>query len=390
MKDNTRLAHSGRRKAWSHGIVNTPVYRASTCTFDSFADLRRALDAPDSGLFYGRLGTPSQWSLREAICELEGGAGTWLYPSGMTAVAAVVLSFAGAGAHVLMTDGAYEPGRTLCSDLLPRFGIDATFYDPAAGAGALQPLFRDNTRLVLVESPSSMTLEVQDLPAIARLAHARGARVLADNTWATPLYCRALDLGADIVVHAATKYIGGHSDLVMGIASANAAAWPLLKETSVKLGLTAAPDDCWLALRGLRTLPGRLKQHEQGALELARWLAGHPEVAQVLHPAIADCPGHDVFCRDFRGSTGLFSVVLARGRYEDMGALLDDLELFQMGFSWGGFESLIMPYNAAQLRSERRWAAQGPLLRIHVGLEDPEDLIADLAAGLDRYRAGIG
>jgi len=389
MRENTRVAHLGRCKGWSHGIVNTPVYRASTCTFESFADFRRAIADPDSGLFYARLGTPSQWSLREAIRDLENGAGSWLYPSGMTAVAASILSLVEAGDHVLMTDGAYEPGRTLCNDILPRYGIETTFFDPTAAAAALEPLFRDNTRLVAVESPSSMTLEVQDLPAIARLAHDHGARVVVDNTWATPLYCRALELGADVVVHAVTKYIGGHSDLVMGVATANDETWPALQETSVKFGFTTSPDDAWLALRGLRTLPARLARHQAGAMALARWLAEHPEVARVHHPALEGSPGHEFFRRDFRASTGLFAVILARGHYEQMGALVDHLELFKMGFSWGGFESLLVPYDPSQLRSGRRWEAPGPLLRIHVGLEDPEDLIADLRQGLDRFTASL-
>ncbi|GER00383.1 cystathionine beta-lyase [Iodidimonas gelatinilytica] len=384
MKRDTTIIEAGRRPEWTQGIVNPPVYRASTCIFERYQDLRDGVKDPDAGLFYGRRGTPTHWALREAITELEGGAGTWLYPSGMAAVAGAILACVRTGDHILVTDSVYEPTRFLCQGMLRDFGIETTFYDPEIGAG-IEALFQENTRLVITESPGSLTLEVQDLPAISKVAHAHDALVLLDNTWATPLHMRAFDLGVDISVHAATKYIVGHSDVMLGTATANARAWPKLKHGATQMGHTASPDDVWLALRGLRTLPVRLKQHEASALKIAQWLQEREDVDQVLHPALPTAPGHDLFKRDFSGACGLFSFTLNRGSYDTIDAFVDDMRLFKIGFSWGGFESLILPTDPARVRSATKWQAPGPLLRLHVGLEDPDDLIDDLAKAFDRY-----
>ncbi|RMD89608.1 MAG: cystathionine beta-lyase [Alphaproteobacteria bacterium] len=389
MKRDTRLVEGGRRKDWTHGIVNPPIFRASTCLFESYAALRAGIANPDADLFYGRRGTPTHWALREALRELEGGAGTWLYPSGMAAITASILAFARAGDRILVTDSAYEPTRHFCDTVLKAMDIETVYYDPLIGAD-IAGLLDARTRLVLTESPGSLSFEVQDLPAIAASAHAAGALVLLDNTWATPLHLDALALGADVSIHAATKYIVGHSDVMLGTATANDRAWPRLKRMATALGLTVSADDAWLALRGLRTLGVRLARHETNAIEIANWLKARPEVARVLHPALPDCPGHDIFRRDFTGSCGLFSIVMRGGDEDAIAAFIDGLEHFGIGFSWGGYESLILPADPARVRSATRWQAEGPLLRLHIGLEDPADLITDLEAGLARFRRAGG
>jgi len=393
LRPDTRLMELGRRRDWTHGIVNPPVYRASTCLFDSYADLRAGVADPDAALFYGRRGTPTHWALREAMTELEGGAGTWLYPSGMAAMAGAILAFARAGDHVLLPDSAYEPTRALAGGLLRQYGIESEFYDPLTGGG-IAGLMRETTRVVVTESPGSLTFELQDLPAIAAAAHDAGAFVVLDNTWATPLNLNALALGVDVSVHAATKYIVGHSDVMLGTATANARAWPGLKRWATQAGQTVGADDAWLALRGLRTLGLRLRQHEATARRLADWLAERLEVARVLHPARADCPGHEIFARDFTGANGLFSIVLEAGgdmaAETAVAAMVDHMRHFRIGFSWGGYESLILPARPERVRSATRWQAAGPLLRLHAGLEDADDLIADLDAGLARFTAALG
>ena len=389
-KTETQLVHGGRRDEWSHGIVNPPVYRASTCLFDSYAELReRCADPSAKKLFYGRKGTPTQWALEEAITELEGGEGTVLYPSGVAAITGAILSLVRAGDHILITDSAYEPTRTFSSGLLSQMGVEVEYYDPLIG-GDIEKLFRDNTRLVMTESPGSLTFEVQDLPAIIAAAKKRDIYVVVDNTWATPLYLKPLEMGADISVHAVTKYIGGHSDIMLGSATANKRTFKALQRTAYQLGQTCSPDDAFLASRGIRTLAVRLKVHEENALKIAAWLKDQPEVARVLHPAFEDCPGHDIWDRDFAGSTGLFSIVLKGGDYPDTAALVDDLALFKMGFSWGGYESLILPSDPRGSRSVTEWKGEGPVVRIHIGLEDTDDLIEDLAAGLKRYSKRMG
>ncbi|NVJ97408.1 MAG: cystathionine beta-lyase [Alphaproteobacteria bacterium] len=389
-KTETILTTTGRRKEWTHGIVNPPVYRASTCLFDTYAEYReRVADPAARHLFYGRKGTPTQWSLEDAVTELEKGAGTMLFPSGVAAITAAILSLVRAGDHILITDSAYDPTRSFANGILKMMGVETTYYDPMIGAG-VEALFKENTRLVFTESPGSLTFEVQDLPAIIGAAKARSIAVITDNTWATPLFLNPIALGADISINAATKYLGGHSDVMMGTATANEQTFTKLRRTAYGLGQTVSADDAALVLRGIRTLGVRLKTHEENALKVAAWLKEHPLVDQVLHPAFEECPGHAIWERDFAGSTGLFSIVLKTGTYEDTAHIVDDMELFKMGFSWGGYESLILPSDPTGARSVSNWSAPGPLLRLHIGLEDADDLIADLEAGLARYASHLG
>lgn len=388
--EDTKLVTGGRRKEWTHGIVNPPVYRASTCLFDSYAHLReRVADPTAKHLFYGRKGTPTQWALEEALTDLEGADGTMLFPSGTAAVTTSILALVKAGDHVLITDSAYEPTRTFANGMLKAMNIEAEYYDPTIGAG-ISSLMRPNTSVVFTESPGSLTFEVQDIPAIVAAAKEKNAYVITDNTWATPLFFKPLDHGVDISVEACTKYIGGHSDAMVGSASAKGQAWLRLRRTAFQMGHMVSPDDAFLTSRGLRTLGIRLKAHEENALKVAAWLKDRPEVAAVLHPAFENCPGHDIWARDFSGSTGLFSIVLNGGDYPDTAAMVDDMRLFKMGFSWGGFESLILPSDPTNFRTATKWSAPGPLLRLHIGLEDTDDLIEDLEAGLNRYRQHIG
>lgn len=388
-KKSTKIVKAGRKKKWTYGVVNPPVFHASTVLFDTYNELREGVKkAFSEELFYGRLGTPTLWALEDAMAELEGARGSKVFPSGMAAIASSLLSVLKSGDHVLFADTVYEPSRKMAKNLLPRFGVEADFFDPMIGAD-ISKQFKDNTRVVFLETPGSLTFEVPDLPAIAKAAHERDMFVLCDNTWGTPLFHNALLNGADISIHAATKYIVGHSDAMLGVASANARAYGLLKKTSFQLGQITGPDDAYLGLRGLRTLEVRLKQHEKNGLEIARWLQDQPLVAKVLHPALPDCPGHDIWKRDFSGSTGLFSMVLSGGEMKNMGAFCDELQHFGMGFSWGGFESLVLPQEVTPVRSATTWDAPGPLIRLHIGLEDVEDLKEDLAAALKRFQKTI-
>lgn len=386
-KPSTRLVTAGRRKEWTQGIVNPPVWRASTILYDSVAELKERQKDTHHRLYYGRRGTPTQWSLAEALTELEPGAeGTLLYPSGVAAVSTALLSVLRPGDELLMVDSAYEPTRALCDGLLKRFGITTRYYDPLIGAG-IADLFSDNTRAVFMESPGSLTFEVQDVPAICAAAKARGIVTLLDNTWATPLYFRAIEKGVDLSILAATKYVVGHSDVMLGSVTAAPSIWKKLRQTTYQLGQHVSPDDVWLGARGLRTMGVRLSQHQESALKVARWLAERPQVARVIHPALPDCPGHELWRRDFTGASGLFGVVLNGGTEAARTALIDGLQLFGIGFSWGGFESLVIPADPAPLRSAVPWVAEGPMVRLQIGLEDPDDLVADLAAGLERFSA---
>jgi cysteine-S-conjugate beta-lyase len=383
-KNATKVVSGGRKPGWTHGIVNPPVYHASTCVFETMAAFEAACTDPDAGLYYARRGTPTVWALETALQEIESGsAGVKVCSSGVAAITVALLTALKAGDHILISDSAYEPTRTLANGLLNRFNIEATYYDPMIGAD-IAGLFQPNTAAVWVESPGSLTFEVQDVPAIAAVAHQHGACVIMDNTWATPLFYPAHEHGVDIVMQALTKYVCGHSDILMGGLSANAAWWPRLKSTFLAMGQCAGPDDVYLALRGLRTLAVRLKQHEQSALAVAQWCTLQPHVARVLHPALASCPGHDIWQRDFSGSSGLFSIQLVAGG--NVAAMLDGMQHFSMGFSWGGYESLALPcrINTAN-RSLAFWNEGGPLIRLHIGLEDVDDLIIDLTAGLKRY-----
>jgi len=383
-KAETRLVTAGRDTNAQKGFVNPPVVHGSTVLYPTAADLH----AHRGEFQYGRLGTPTTKALQETLMALEGSqcAGVGLLPSGLAAISTTLLAVLKAGDHLLVCDNVYRPTRSFCDGLLTRFDVEVSYYDPLIGAG-IDSLFKPNTRAVLIEAPGSQTFEMPDLPAIAAVAHRRGALVVDDNTWATPLYHRSLELGVDISMQAATKYIGGHSDIMFGTISANAMAWPIVSEAIRLLGVCVGPDDVFLALHGTRTLAVRLAQHYRSGLEMARWLAGRPEVVRVLHPALEPDPGHAIWKRDFSGASGLFSVVLKPKPQAAVDALLDSLTLFGMGYSWGGFESLAIPFDCAAYRTATRWAPEGPAVRLHIGLENVEDLKADLERGFAVFNA---
>jgi cystathionine beta-lyase len=374
----TRLISGGRDPDANHGFVNPPVHHVSTVLYPTAEDFlaRRAR------YLYGRRGTPTSEALENALRELEGPdcAGVALLPSGLAAVSTALLAMLDAGDHLLVSDSVYQPTRIFCDSVLTRYGITVTYYDPLIGA-SIAALIGPKTRAVFVEAPGSLSFEMQDVPAIAAAARARGAVVLMDNTWASPLYFRAFDKGVDLSIQAATKYIGGHSDLMLGTVSANEATWQRLNDTVHWLGLCVGPDDIYLGLRGLRTLGVRLAQHHRAGLEVARWLRQRPEIARVLHPALESCPGHDIWRRDFSGASGLFSVVFKPVAAAAVNAFLNELCLFGIGASWGGFESLAIPFDCTDIRTATKWAPGGPTVRFHIGLEEVEDLIGDLERG---------
>jgi cystathionine beta-lyase len=387
-RPDTALVAGGRRKEWTHGVVNPPVYRASTVLFDSVADMKAANPARHGTLHYGRSGTPSTWALAEALTDLEpGAAGTWLYPSGMAAVAMALLAVLKPGDELLMVDSAYGPTRSFCDSVLAQMGIRTTYYDPLVGEG-VSALFGERTAALFMESPGSLSFEVQDVPVMCAAAKARGIITLLDNTWATPLLFPAIAAGVDLSILACTKYVVGHADVTMGSVTAAPEHWRRLEQAARATGQQAGADDAFLALRGLRTLGVRLRRHEESALAVARWLEAQPQVARVLHPALPGCPGHALWERDFRGSSGLFSFVLKGGSDADRARLIDGLRHFGIGYSWGGYESLAIPADPERVRTATRWEAEGPMVRLHIGLEDVKDLIEDLAQGLARYGAG--
>src|ERR1700716_1908227 len=384
LKPETALVTSGRDTNAQKGFVNPPVVHGSTVLYPTAEDLH----AHRGEFQYGRRGTPTTKALQEAMVALESPqcAGVGLAPSGLAAISTTLLAVLKSGDHVLVCDNAYRPTRNFCNGMLARYGVETTFFDPLIGAG-IERLFKPNTRAVLVEAPGSQTFEMTDIPAIAAVAHARDVLVIGDNTWATPLFHRSLDQGVDISMQAATKYIGGHSDIMFGTISANGKAWPELLEGIRLLGVCAGPDDVFLALRGTRTLSVRLAQHHKSGLEMANWLATRPEVARVLHPALESDPGHAIWKRDFTGASGLFSIVLQPAPQKAVDALLDTVKLFGMGYSWGGFESLVIPFDCASYRTASEWAPGGPTLRLHIGLENVEDLKADLERGFEAFNA---
>ncbi len=382
---STRVVTAGRRAEWTHdtrlggGVVNPPVWRASTILYDNVADLAARANDTHDRLFYGRRGTPTVWALADALTQLEPGAhGTLLYPSGVAAIAGAMLALLAPGDEVLIVDSAYEPTRSLADGLLKRLGVTARYYPPDVGAG-IAAMIGPATRLIILESPGSLTFEVQDVPAITAAARAAGVVTMIDNTWATPLLFPALTHGCDIAMMSLTKYVGGHSDVLMGSLSCTTALWDRLRSAAYQLGQSVAADDCALVLRGLRTLDVRLARHEENALAVARWLAAHPAVARVLHPALADAPGHALWTRDFSGASGLFGFTLAGASVTQRATFIDALKRFGIGYSWGGFESLVVP--ADPRRSADLWTDPDPLVRLSIGLEDPADLIADLARG---------
>jgi len=381
-KAETRLAHVGREPARHHGFVNTPIYRGSTVLFPTLA----SIEANTQDFTYGRLGTPTVKALEEALAELEGGHRTLLTPSGLSAIAATLLAFVSGGDEVLVSDSVYQPTRRFCDHVLKRLGVKTTYYDPLIG-GAIKELLNERTKVVFTESPGSQSFEVQDIPAIARAAHEAGAVVIMDNTWATPLFFKPFAHGVDVSIQAATKYIVGHADAMLGAITASKETARAVEASHTDLGLCPGPEDAYLGLRGLRTLAVRLERHQASALLLAKWLSRRPEVARVIHPALHGDPGHALWTRDFTGASGLFAIVLKPVPRANLGAMLDGLELFGMGYSWGGFESLILPFNPSAYRTATTWQAEGPALRLHVGLEDVEDLQADLDAGFARLAA---
>ena len=385
IKTDTRLVTSGRDPQAYHGFVNPPVYHASTLLYPTAEDQV----AHRARYNYGRRGTPTSEALENALREIEGDgcAGVALLPSGLAAISAALLATARAGDHVLIPDSVYRPTRNFCNGVFKRFGVETTYYDPLIGADIAR-LFKPNTRVVFVEAPGSQSFEMQDIPAIAKIAHEQNAVVLMDNTWATPLYFRAFEKGVDLSIQAGTKYIGGHSDIMFGCVSANAATLPALKDTVYSMGLCVGPDDMYLALRGLRTLGVRLDRHFQSGLRVARWLEQRPEVLRVMHPALERDPGHKIWKRDFTGACGLFSVVFKPTSEQSVHAFLNELALFGLGYSWGGFESLAILFDCTEYRTATKWAPGGPTVRLHIGLEDPDDLIADLERGFAAMAAG--
>ena len=375
----TDIAHAGRDPFAHHGFVNPPVYRGSTVLFKTIESFEKR----EQKYTYGRRGTPTSEALEEAIACLEGGARTWLAPSGAAAISTTLVTFLKAGDHILVPDCAYLPTRKMCNGLLKRFGVETTFYDPLIGAD-IAKLMRPNTALVFTESPGSLTFEVQDIPAISAVAHKHGALVAMDNTWGTPLYFKPFTHGVDISIQAATKYIVGHADAMLGSITVGEALADKLVSEAGDLGICAGTEEMYLGLRGIRTMGVRLERHWKSGVEIARWLEQRPEVARVIHPALPSHPQHELWKRDFLGASGLFSIVLKPCSKSAVAAMLEGLELFGMGASWGSYESLVLPFHAEKARSATTWQPEGPTVRIHIGLEDVDDLKADLQAGFAR------
>ena len=377
----TRLVHAGYDPHEYHGFVNPPVVHASTVLFPDAATMRRR----DHSYLYGLRGTPTTDALEGALNDLEGAAGTILVPSGLAAISVPLLAFLSHGDHCLVVDSVYGPTRLFCDTLLTRMGVETEYFDPAIGEG-LRDLMRENTRVVFLEAPGSNTFEMIDIRLMAGIARDGGAVSMIDNTWATPLFLRPLDFGVDLSIHALTKYPGGHSDLMLGSVSANAATYKPLRDAQMQIGVNAAPDDAYLTLRGLKTMEVRLRAHERAALDLARWLETRPEVARVLHPALPSFPGHDLWKAQFKGASGLFSFVLRGGGREQADAFLDALRIVGLGYSWGGYESLALQVDL----SDRRFAKappEGPVIRLQIGLEDTHDLREDLERGFSAIAA---
>jgi len=387
---DTVLEHTGRDPTNNFGIVNPPVYHASTILFPSLEALLETRIDRASGAFegitYGREGTPTTRAFEQAITDLEGGYRAVTLPCGLGAIATSLMAFLKAGDHLLMPDQLYGPARQFCDDVLAKFGVEVTYYDGTIGAG-IAGLMKPNTSVVYLESPGSLTFEVQDVPAIARVARHHGAKVLMDNTWASPIFFHPLAHGVDVVIHAATKYISGHSDLMLGVAVCNAASFVPVKKTASTAGYCGGPDDVYMALRGLRTLGIRMRRHHESAMAIAAWLQQRPEVHRVYCPALPDSPGYAIWKRDFLGASGLFGFTLKPFSDSAFAAFLDHTDLFKLGYSWGGYESLMVPTYPATLRSSTRWDAPGPSVRIHVGLENVDDLIRDLEQAFARLHA---
>ena len=386
-RPDTLLVHAARDTARSAGLVNPPVFRGSTVLFPDVASYERRDPDDFKSMRYGIYGTPTTFALEQAVAELEGGHAAVALPSGLAAITAALCAYAKAGAHILVTDSVYGPTRAFCDRRLKPFGVEIEYYDPLVGAGIAQ-LLRPNTTAVFCEAPGSLTFEMQDIPAIAAAVHGRGIPVLADNTWGTPYFFRSLEKGVDVSIHAGTKYIAGHSDVLMGLVVTNEAQWLPVRRAAADFGFCVSPDDCALALRGLRTIGVRMRHQMNSALTVARWLEARPEVLRVLYPALESDPGHALWQRDFTGAASLFGVVLKPVAWEAVAAMIDALELFGIGSSWGGYESLAIRADPRNVRTATTWNPGGPLIRLHIGLEDPADLIADLERGFAALRGG--
>ncbi|MES2565002.1 MAG: cystathionine beta-lyase [Pseudomonadota bacterium] len=382
MKKDTLLTHVGRDPARYEGMVNTPVFRTSTVIHPNLASYEKRPPDGEKTVRYGRYGTPTTFALENAVARMEGGFRAAAVPSGLAAITAALCAFLKTGDHALITDSVYAPTRNFCEHQLKPFGVEVEYYDPAIGAGIAARL-KANTKVVFCEAPGSLTFEMQDIPAIAHVAHVHGAVVLADNTWGTPYFFRSFEHGVDVSIHAATKYISGHSDVMLGLVVTNERCWLPVRKTIAEYGYIASPDDCFLALRGLRTIGVRMKQQMASALLIARWLQTRPEVKQVIYPALESDPGHTVWKRDFEGAASLFACVLKPVATKNVAAFVDALQLYGIGSSWGGFESLITVVHAEAHRTATRWNPGGPALRLHIGLEDPQDLTADLERGFE-------
>lgn len=385
MKKDTLLTHVGRDPARHSGMVNTPIFRTSTVIHPNLASYEQRPAEGEKVVRYGRYGTPTTFAFEEAVAQMEGGFRAAAVPSGLAAMTAALCAFVKTGDHLLVTDSVYGPTRAFCEKQLRRNGVEVEYYDPLIGA-RIGTLMRPNTRLVFCEAPGSLTFEMQDIPAIAAAAHAHGAVVLADNTWGTPYFFRSFEHGVDVSLHAATKYIAGHSDVMLGVVVANEKCWLPVRRTITEYGYSTSPDDCYLALRGFRTIGVRMKQQMASALRIAKWLQGRSEVTKVIYPALEDDAGHALWKRDFEGAASLFAFVLKPVADTAVAAFVDSLELFGIGSSWGGFESLVTVIHADALRTVTKWNPGGPALRLHIGLEDGDDLIADL----ERAFAALG
>ncbi len=383
MKKDTLLTHIGRNPAQTHGTVNTPVYRTSTVIFPDLEAFEKRDPDDFKSMRYGIHGTPTTFAFEEAVAKMEGGFQAVAVPSGLAAITAALSAFVKSGDHLLMTDSTYAPTRMFCEHQLRRNGVDVEYYDPLLGAGIAKRL-KPNTKAVFCEAPGSLTFEMQDIPAIAAVAHAQGVPVLADTTWGTPYFFRSFERGVDVSIHAATKYIVGHSDVLMGVIVTNEKCWLPVRHAVADYGFCVSPDDCYLALRGFRTIGVRMKQQMANALTVAHWLQTRPEVQRVLYPALEQDPGHAIWKRDFDGAASLFGVILRPAGRPQVAAFVNALQLFGIGSSWGGFESLVTAPHPEKVRSATTWKPGGPVIRLHIGLEDPADLIADLGQAFSR------
>ena len=380
------MLHHKRHPEQHHGFVNPPVYHGSTVIFPTLEEYERSYEnrfVPET-VGYGRRGNPTAFSLESTVANLESGYACFSVCSGLAAVTTSLMTFLGTGDHLLIADTVYQPTREFCDNILSAHGVDVTYYDPLIGQG-IRHLVRQNTKCIYMESPGSLTFEIQDVPAIVKIAKEKNITTLLDNTWASPFFFRPIEHGVNISINAATKYISGHSDLMLGLITTDKDHYLPVRKTKEALGQCVGPDDLYLALRGMRTLPLRMQQHQKQALEVAGWLQNHPAVIKILHPAFDNCPGHEIWKRDFCGSTGLFSFVLENKSKNAVARFLDNLNLISIGASWGAYESLILPVDPRNSRTATKWENKGLILRLHVGLEDVRDLISDLDQGLKRF-----